>query len=538
MIHIKNNRSLFNLKNNFLLLTFIVIAVSLIVTDFLISNKIAEITYHNLQTKVTDIANITASAPIVIESLAGRGNQKSLENFAEKISTGSGVRFVTIMDMDKTRKSHPDLKQIGTHYENHDADEAFEGIAKTSIDNGSLGRSLRAFAPVYTDKGEQVGVVLVGVMLDEVTSAVARARSNVVFGSICGLLIGIIGAVFLANHIKKFTFGMEPLAVAKLLEERNAILLSIREGAFAIDKDERITMINKEALHLFRGAEISSGFLGEKVEDVVPNSRMQNVLKTGVAELDQEQALNGRTILTNRIPIYVNNKIVGVVATFRDKSEMKELAERLVNIKIYDEALRAQTHEFMNKLHVIAGMIYLENYNQVKDYISQVAHKYQAEVGSVVRAIKDPVVAGFLLGKLSLAREAGVKMQLTEDCFVPDMFNSDTVHDIITIIGNLINNALEALEKSPVKEIYLRILQSEELLTIEIADTGKGINQEKYNAIYEKGYSTKGENRGIGLYITKRSLDRLNGTIKVSSEEGKGTTFYVSLPCKSEGAIF
>lgn len=526
------------MKNNFLLLTFIVIAVSLIVTDFLISDKIAEITYHNLQTKVTDIANITASAPIVIESLAGRGDQKSLENFAEKISAGSGVRFVTIMDMNKTRKSHPDIGKIGTSYKNHDADEAFEGSVKTSIEDGSLGKSLRAFAPVYTDEGKQVGVVLVGVMLDEVTSAVARARSNVVFGSICGLLIGIIGAVLLANHIKKFTFGMEPLAVAKLLEERNAILSSIREGAFAIDEDKRITMVNKAAQKLFREAEISGDFIGEKVEDVVPNSRMQNVLKTGVAELDQEQNLNGQTILTNRIPIYVNNKIVGVAATFRDKSEMKKLAEKLVNIKIYDEALRAQTHEFMNKLHVIAGMIYLENYDQVKDYISQVAHTYQAEVGSVVRAIKDPVIAGFLLGKLSLAREAGVKMQLTEDCFVPDMFNSDTVHDIITIIGNLINNALEALEESLIKEICLKILQSDELLTIEIADTGRGINQEKYSAIYEKGYSTKGENRGLGLYITKRSLDRLNGTIKVISKAGKGTTFYVNLPYKSGERFF
>ncbi|MFA6850657.1 MAG: hypothetical protein WCS30_09925, partial [Selenomonadaceae bacterium] len=250
------------------MLTFIVIAVSLIVTDFLISNKITEITYTNLQTKVIDVANIVASTPTVIDGLDGRGDQRNLENFAQKISAGSGVRFVTIMDMNKTRKSHPDIDKIGTHYENYDADEAFRGIAKTSIDNGSLGRSLRAFAPVYTADGKQVGVVLVGVMLDEVTSAVAKARSNVIFGSICGLLIGIIGAVFLANHIKKFTFGMEPLAVAKLLEERNAILSSI----------------------------------------------------------------------------------------------------------------------------------------------------------------------GFLLGKLSLAREAGVKIQLAEDCFVPDMFNTDTVHDIITII--------------------------------------------------------------------------------------------------------
>ncbi len=526
------------MKNNFLLLTFVVISVSLLVTDFLISDKISTITYDNLQTEAIEIADITASTPAVIDNLAGRGDPQDLQRFANRISAISGVRFVVVMDMNKKRMSHPDASKIGTYYENNDADEAFEGKAKTSIDSGSLGESLRAFAPVYTAQGQQVGVVLVGIMLDEVTSAVTQSRGSVVFGSICGLVIGIIGAVFLARQIKKYTFGMEPFFIAKMLEERNAILESIREGAFAIDKEERITMINKAAMRLLNEAELKDDPIGKNVEDFIPNTRMQNVLKTGKAELDQEQNLNGLTILTNRIPVYVNNEIVGVVATFRDKSEMQKLAEKLMDVKIYAEELRAQTHEFMNKLHVVVGMIHLGDYAQVKEYVAQIAHTYQAEVGAVVRAIKDPVMAGFLLGKLSLAREVGVEMKLTEDSFIPDLFDADIVHDLITIIGNLVTNALESLEKATVKELFVKILHEDDRLFIEVRDTGRGMDQKQIKSIYENGYSTKGENRGLGLYITKRSLTQLKGTIYVLSELGQGTTFYVSLPYRSKERFF
>ncbi len=533
-------RKIFNLKYNFLLLTFLVIAVSLAVTDFLISTKVTAIAHDNLQTKVIEIADITANTPVVIDALAGgrKDDQKALQEFTEKISAISGVRFITVMDMQKIRKTHPDSTKLGLYYQNHDGDVAFEGEVRTSIDNGSLGRSLRAFVPVYASDGRQVGVVLVGVMLDEVDAAVAKARQNLLFGSFCGLLVGILGALFLANHIKKFTFGLEPFAMAKILEERNAILASIREGAIAIDEHENITMVNKAAHQLFEETKICPNLIGRKVEDVVPNSRMKNVLQTGMAELDQEQNLHGRTILTNRTPIIVNNQIVGVVATFRDKSEMCKLAEKLVDLKIYAEALRAQTHEFMNKLHVIVGLTYLENYTQLKEYISQIAHKYQTEVGAVAKIIRDPVLAGFLLGKLSLARESGVKMQLSEECIVPDLHDAEIVHDIITIVGNLVNNALDALKKVKKKEIYLKIVTENDVLKIEIRDTGEGIEQEKRQEIYQSTYSTKGRNRGFGLYITKCSVERWGGTIKVISEKGTGTTFYVNLPYKCEERFF
>jgi len=541
---VKMNKSrirckIFNLKNNFLLLTFSVIIVSLLVSDFLISDKIGSLTYNNLEIKVSEIANIVANAPVVRDTLA-EGNaedQKDLEVFTEKIMETSGVRFVTVLDMHRMRKTHPNPNLRGTYYENDDADEAFAGNSKISVEEGSLGTSLRAFAPVYNEQGAQIGVVLVGVMLDAVDLTVIKAREHLLIGSFCGLCVGILGAFFLARRIKESTFGLEPFAVAKLLEERNAILASIREGAIAIDVDENITLVNTAAMQLFQKSKMKEELIGQKVDDVVPNSRMQNVLQSGEAELDQEQQLNGRTIVTNRVPVMVHGKLVGVVATFRDKSELRTLAEKLVDLKIYVDALRAQTHEFMNKLHVVGGLVHLGKYEQLKEYIAQIAHRYQMEIGMVVRGIRDPILAGFLLGKLSKAREAGGNLILAEQSNVREFQDEEMIHDVITILGNLINNALDAVADTEQKDIMVELVETDGRLHITVRDSGKGFDEEMPDP-FSNTYSTKGEHRGLGLYITKASVERWGGDIQVESEHGKGTAFYVSLPYKTEDGFF
>ncbi|WP_199883884.1 DcuS/MalK family sensor histidine kinase [Anaerosinus massiliensis] len=532
------NKSFFSLQNNFVILTFLVILVSLLVTDFLISDKIGSSTYEQLNLKAVQIANVMANTPVVVDGLINQKDEDEIQTFSEKIREISDVHFIVVMDMNRIRKSHPDRSKIGTYYETDDADEAFAGKSQTSVAHGSLGESLRVFSPVYTEEGNQIGVVLVGIMIDEVSNTVSQSRYSVLFGSICGLLIGMVGAFLLARHIKKMTFGLEPFVIAKMLEERNAILASVREGIFAVDRNSRITVINTEALRLFHKAGINDEAVGKDVEAFVPNTRMQNVLKTGVAELDQEQELEGVTLLTNRVPICVNGEIVGVVATFRDKTEMRKLAEKLVDLKIYAEALRAQTHEFMNKLHVIIGMLHMQSYDELKEYVMKISHQYQLEIGTVVKKIKDPIVAGFLLGKLSWAREAGIEMELSESCFLPDMADSELVNDLIVIMGNLIDNAVDAVAKEEIKKIDISIVQICNELKLEVRDTGGGISQEAYENIYKNGFSTKGENRGVGLYILKRSIKRLRGRISFISEVGKGTTFYVNLPYRSEERFF
>lgn len=534
----RNGKPLFNLQTTIAVFACIVVAVALLVTDIFISNRVMDNTYESLSTEAVKIARIAANSAEVKEALTGKPDQQAIQEYAEQLRAISDVRFIVVIDMQRIRHSHPTTTKIGEYYAEHDAEQAFNGKETTSIENGSLGRSLRAFAPVFAPDGQQLGVVLVGIMLDSVAAAVEESRGSIFVGVIGGLAVGVIGALILARNIKKILFGLEPFAIAQMFEERSAMLQSVREGILAVDKESRLTIVNDEALRLFHQAGIEGPAIGKRVDEHVPNTRLQNVLKTGVPELEQEQDLNGTILLTNRVPVTVDGEIVGAIATFRDKTEMRQLAEKLTGVHNYAEALRSQTHEFMNKLHVILGMIRMQCYDQLTSYVNQIAQQYQAEVGTVVRKIKDPVLAGFLLGKMSRARELGTDFQLSGESMLPEPAEPLLVHDLITIMGNLIDNALDAVGNAAVKEIYLHIAVSSGWLVLEVSDSGVGLSAEQEQLIFTKGFSSKGVNRGLGLYLTKRCLERLQGTIDIQSGPTPGATFIVTLPYQCKERYF
>ena len=524
----------FSLQTIMTLLVCGVVALSLAVTDILISQKVADSTQQNLADKATTIARIVAHSPLVIEALNGQRSETDIQPFANDIQLTTKVEFVVVMDMKGIRKSHPDISKVGQPFVGGDEGPALKGHEYVSNAQGTLGMSLRAFTPIFTSTGQQVGAVAVGILLNNVNQAVAQSRLIIYIGVGFGLLVGVIGALFLARKIKNIMFGLEPKEIAKMLEERSVMLQSVREGILAIDADSRITLANAEALRLFNQAGILGNPVGKKIADCIPNTRMNIVLETGCAELDHELDLFGITLVTNVIPLCVNGKSVGAISTFRDKTEIKQMAEELTGVLLYTEALRAQAHEFMNKLHVILGMVHMKYYDQLSTYISKIAQQHQSEVGFITRHVKDPVLAGFILGKMSYAREVGAELVLFEECFLPAPADPEVIHEIVTVFGNLVDNTLEAVVDSPLKRIDVNFSYEDDVLSLEVRDTGPGINNELKSQIFTKGYSTKGPNRGIGLYLVKRSLDRLNGRIEIVSEEGEGTQFNVSLPYKSK----
>lgn len=534
----QTDKPLFSLQTTIAVFACIVVALALMATDLVINERISENARLNASEEAIEIARIVANTPLIMEALSGRRDQMEIQLFTEKIIRVSDVRFITVMDINRIRKSHPNPEKIGQYYEEEDANPVFNGQESTSVNQGSLGVSLRAFSPVFAPDGKQVGAVLVGIMIESVQEEVDNSREGIYAGVGVGMLVGVLGSLVLARKIKKILFGLEPFAIAKIFEERSAMLQSVREGILAVDKESRMTLVNEEAIRLFQQAGISGNPIGKKVDEYVPNTRLQKVLETGEAELDQEQDLNGITILANRIPIIVDGKIVGVIATFRDKTEIRQMAERLTGVSIYAEALRAQTHEFMNKLHVILGMIRMGYYDRLNNYVNQIASKYQAEVGSLVRKIRDPVLAGFIIGKVSLAREVGVNLVVSEDSFVPEPAEPEVVHELITIIGNLLNNSLDAVEQSTSKCINLDLSWDNDILTIEVSDTGPGISEGEQDKIFIQGYSTKGSDRGLGLYLIQKSLERQGGQIAVISQVDHGALFRVIIPYWSKEENF
>lgn len=503
-------------------LGFLIVFVSLLATYFLISTTINNNVEENLEDKAVIISEIVAKSRIVKNGLQNEANAGAIQAYANEIQEASNVLFVVVMDMNGIRKSHPIPDRIGGKFSTEDHKDVLKGKHYVSISKGTMGNSLKAFSPIYNDENVQIGAVAVGISLEKVEEALWQVRKKIMIGTIIGILVGIIGAYFVARYIKRILFGLEPLAIAKIHEERNTMLQSVHEGVIAVDQNSNITLVNKSAMRMLKKAGLPENPIGIRIDEFIPSFHLENVLNTGKPVLDEEQSINGLSILVNKVPLIVNKQVVGAISTFRDMTEVNQLAEQLTGVKTYAEVLRAQSHEFMNKLHVILGMVRIGMYDELTQFIQTLVKHRDHEVGNFTKNIKDPALAGFFIGKLSYAREANVQLSINITTVIPEPKNRNTTHQIITILGNLIDNAIEAIEDSPKKEIQLNLSYSEDMLKFSIRDSGPGIPNEIIDHVFEKGFSTKGPNRGYGLYLVKQNIEKLDGTITIQPKEIRG----------------
>lgn len=526
----KKLRNRLTLKSTILLLVFVVVVLSLLVTDLLVHRSIEEEVEENQTNKAQQLAKVVALTPIVQEALIEE-EATSVQSYIETLMDETDVQFIVVMNMDGIRYAHPEREKVGAHFVGGDEQTVLTtGEESLSISEGTLGRSLRAFTPVHNEQQQQIGAVAVGISLDKVEEAVSANRTNLFIGTFFGLLVGLVGAIWLASYIKRTLFNLEPKAIATLLEERSAMLQSTIEGMIAVDATGSITLVNKSAQTIFERAGLPPNAVGVKVETYMQNSRLRHVIESGKPEYNQEQSLNNLTIVVNRVPVHLNNHIIGAIATFRDKTEMKQLAEQLTGVKTYASTLRSQTHEFMNRMQIILGMLHSKEYEKLESYVQQITGNQLVEVNEVTIKLKEPVLAGLLLGKKSYARERGVELDISIDTAIQSFATNEQALELTTILGNLIDNALDAVVNQENGVVRLKLFVIEEELIIYISDNGPGMNADELQNMYEQGYSTKGLNRGYGLSLVKQSVEHVQGSMTVQSEKGQGTTFAVFMP--------
>jgi two-component system, CitB family, sensor histidine kinase MalK len=524
----------FKLSTIIIFFVCLVVLIALMITDLLISNTVSENIRKHQDEKARMVARTVATSQIIIDALEDDQKVKVIQEYTKEIQSATDMMFIVVMDMNGIRQSHPNPEQIGKHFVGGDEKEALKGKEYVSSSRGTLGESLRAFTPIYNNTGEQIGVAAVGISLTSVEEALGRSHRSILTVTILGLLVGVIGAILLARYIKRILFGLEPFAIAKIFEERSTMLQSVHEGIIAVDHEQTITLVNQSAKHIFHKAGLSQDPIGMKIHEYLPSTRLDQVFETGEL-LDEEQMINGISILVNRVPLVVNGEVVGAISTFRDKSDVKQLAEQLTGVKTYAEALRAQSHEFMNRLHVILGMVQMKYYNDLSGYIRTLVGHQNQEIGNLAQQIKDPALAGFLMGKLSYAREENVQLMIDVNSVIPEPADPKIVHELITILGNLIDNAIEAMADSSDKILDVTLQYCDEFLTMEVLDSGPGIPEELQKSVLEKGYSTKGENRGYGLYLVKKSIESLGGEWTIDSKLLLGTEIYIRIPYEAKG---
>ncbi|WP_159081950.1 DcuS/MalK family sensor histidine kinase [Paenibacillus sp. CAA11] len=534
------------LQTTITLMVGAVLLIMLLALFAIFSYKIIPQTRQSMEDKALAIARTLATVPHISEGLQ-RGESREIQSYTSRITRRNDIMFVVILDMEGIRYSHPMKELIGRPFEGGGTDLVMQGKESVSPGQGPLGQSYRAFVPVFSSKGVQVGAVVVGLSRERMQHTIQQ-NSWLIAGILAsGGLLGIAGAILLARKIKQLMFGLEPHEISMLLQERSAMLQSTREGIIAINQDAKVTLINREAE---RFLEIPSSFhsrepLKQPVTELWPELRLERALTNNVI-WDEEIDLRGTTLLVNCMPIHSGQEVVGAIATFRDKTEIVRLAERLSGISLYAEALRAQAHEFMNKLHVIMGMTHMQRYEDLQQYLAGTVDRYQSELGSVARKIKDPVMAGFLLGKLSRSRETGIHLVVEDDSYVPECGDPELMHELITVIGNLLDNALDALLSTPAqphKEIRLALIMEDGQLYGLVKDNGPGIAPDQQSSIFSQGFSTKGKDRGIGLYLAARSAAKLGGYVRLvpgelnqaAGETGAVFEFEVPYSLKSEG---
>lgn len=525
------------------LMVLAVVAVALIALYTMISIQISNHTRAGIEQRAVGIARTVSCSPTVRGALSAGGDRAQVQSYAEAVRQANEIQFVVVIDMEGIRLSHPDPARIGGHFIGGDEQPVLRGAETVSTATGSLGTSIRAFSPIYGEDGQQVGAVAVGLPVSSIQDAVGQNMWLLYGAILIGGLLGVVGAILLARRFKQMMFGMEPDEIALLLEERSAMLQSAKEGILAVDKQLHITLMNAEAKRLIGEKErldesVPLGLLANSSEsDFRSLFRMDRVLSTGAPVYHLEVELGGTALLVNVVPIHIEGRIEGAMATFRDKTEIALLLERLSGISLYAEALRAQTHEFMNKLHIIMGLNHMKRYDRLGSYLQEAIPSLQIEAGVVTTQVKDPVMAGFLLGKLSRLRETGVRLTVHEEGVLPEAAEPSVSRDLVTIVGNLLENAIEAPRpEGETKEVHLSFVYRDARLVIEVWDNGTGVSSELLAHIYEQGFSTKGENRGVGLYLVQRSAERLGGSVQLDGRDADigGARFTVDLPYRTE----
>lgn len=221
-------------------------------------------------------------------------------------------------------------------------------------------------------------------------------------------------------------------------------------------------------------------------------------------------------------------KVIGAIASFRDKTEVTRIAEELTGVKKMAWSLRAQNHEFMNKLHTIAGLIQLEEYEQALEFISDVARVRSNISNILTENIKDPSIAALLLAKYNKAEECRVNLKIDEGSKLSKLPEYITSEEIVSVLGNLIENSLDEVKNDGTGLIYIKIIEDGHFLNIKIRDNGGGIPLEIRDKIYEQGFSTKEGQRGHGMYIVKKIIDESNGIIELDVD--KGVIWDITIP--------
>ena len=439
------------------------------------------------------------------------------------------IDVISVVSKDGIRMYHSNHTLIGTKYDGNMPDfESNTGGYYAVDENGPSGSQRRSYAAIYNEDGEYVGVVMAIMLMENIKSETAQMLFIFFIITVVAILIELILASELSEKVKKSLMGYEPDVFTTMYKMRDNILETLAEGILAFDSNGVIQFANESAIHMLCDAPMGN-LVGQNV-DTLGDEILSRAVKCG----DRERNLNltKADIILDRVPIKEGGDTVGAVAILHNRAEYTKLMEELSGTRYLVDSMRANNHDFTNKLHVILGLIQMEMYDDASSYIQNITMVQRENISKVMNAVSEPSVAALLIGKIARASELNINFVLREGCYYSSTDINLPSEMLITVIGNLLDNAFDAMNESidykQHKELLFGIYSKSEAVLITVDDTGSGIKSEDIEFIFENGYSTKGEGRGTGLYQVKSMVENFGGKITVESQDGVGTSFTVS----------
>ncbi|MFJ4469262.1 ATP-binding protein [Streptomyces sp. NPDC089424] len=479
------------------------------------------------------VARAIADSPSVREAIRTSDPTRPLQPYALRVMRDTDVDFVTIMDPEGIRWTHPDPEQIGGRFLGH-IDPALRGESFTETYTGTLGPSVRAVTPVH-DGPRIVGLVSAGIRVEAISERV-RGQLTALIGAAGGaLVLGGVGTYVVNARLRRHTHGMNATELSRMHDYHQAALHAVREGLLMLDGQYRVALINDGGQELLG---MSGDVVGRSVADLGLPAPLTGALLSSEPRVDEVHLTADRVLVLNTSPVSGGERR-GTVVTLRDVTELQSLMGELDSERGFTQALRSQAHEAANRLHTVVSLIELGRAEEAVEFATAELELAQALTDQVVAAVSEPVLAALLLGKTAQANERGVELVVSEDSGLDDglLPPSLPARDLVTILGNLIDNAVDAAQGSVRARVIVTAYTAGGELVLRVADTGDGVDPEHAERVFQRGFSTKPSGpggRGLGLALVRQTAHRHRGTLSVSGAGEGGAEFEVRLPLSQE----
>ncbi|WP_224058415.1 sensor histidine kinase [Streptomyces kanamyceticus] len=480
--------------------------------------------------QATAAARAVADSPSVREAIAGDDPTRELQPYASRVQRHTGVDFVTIMDPRGIRWTHPDKHRIGERFLGHRA-EALRGRTFSETYTGTLGASVRVVTPIRAGDdadGPIVGLVSAGITIQEIT-AKARGQLLALLGvAAAALVLGGIGTYVINARLRRSTHGMNAAELSRMHDYHEAALHAVREGLLMLDGQRRIALINDGGRELLG---VTGDTVGRNVADLGLPAPLTGALLAAEPRVDEVHLTADRVVVVNTSPV-TGGERRGTVVTLRDHTELQALTGELDSERGFTRALRSQAHEAANRLHTVVSLIELDRAEEAVDFATAELELAQALTDQVVAAVSEPVLAALLLGKAAQANEHGVELVVSPDSSIDDGMLPASLppRDLVTVLGNLIDNAVDAAQGSPAARVTVTARADTAGLLLRVADTGPGVDPAQREAVLERGWSTKAATgRGLGLALVHQTVTRNGGTLTIEESPDGGAQFEVTL---------